>query len=66
MNATETEIKLRVQCAWCGREIKRGRPRPLEPGLGGSAVSHGICKNCYAEELSALRKVFHSHRRPSA
>ena len=66
MSATRG-IELHVQCAWCGRTIKQGTPWPVRPIAGEQppACSHGICKNCHAEELDAIRQLFHLHPRGS-
>lgn len=41
-------LKLRKQCAWCGRWTG-GSPLPIR------GVSHGICRKCKAIELARLR-----------
>jgi len=66
MYATETPIKVTVKCAWCGRVIKHGLPWPPHSDVGGDrtvpAVSHGICKGCFASERIVIRKIFHHSR----
>jgi hypothetical protein len=73
MNATETPIQLAVHCAWCGRTIKEGKPWPHGSEVRGErsppALSHGICKNCFARERVVIRELFGrvaARRRPDA
>jgi hypothetical protein len=61
-----TEVALTIRCAWCGRTLKRGKPRAtLQGDPSVPAISHGICKNCFARERVVLRTAFDSMK-PSA
>jgi hypothetical protein len=59
MAVADTELRLTVRCAWCGRIISRGKPTPIP------AISHGLCRNCFVRERLAWEEV-QKGRRPSA
>lgn len=69
MNATKTMVRLTIQCAWCGRVIKKGKPWPPREGEPAGrrvpTISHGICSNCFAREQVIIRGAF-TGPKPSA
>ena len=64
MNGAGAAIELTVQCAWCGRVMKHGRPWP-PLSTRSAAVSHGLCENCYVAELNAIRRGAATPRKPT-
>ena len=44
--------ELSVYCAWCGKHISG--PQRVDPN---QQVSHGICSDCYVQEMEALDNI---------
>jgi len=48
-NSSEKEKKMKVVCAWCGKELG------FKEGNGG--ISHGICETCKEKVKKELEQI---------